>query len=404
MHSFFEASQVSTSSVATTVSVATSLTEVEALREVWSTFAITDIDADIDYFMTVVGADNHIKPHVMLIRRQNASDLMVVARVQTVSMPLRIGYRVFGRVSLRALIVSFDGILGTRNRTDEDLVFDFLRRALKAGTADIVHMRNIDVGSDRYAAAVSSTPRLLRGCGQPASHRWVADIPRSYDEFLNNRSPKTRSKMRGHDRALRKCYESNLQLRVFTRPETLPDLCSDMMKVASLSYQRGLGVGFSRSPVEIALIKLGLKKGWHRTWILYLNEQPVAFWTGIAYRNVFLVDTPGFDPKFGKESVGRFTMLRMVEDLCRETEISCLDFGQGEAEYKSAFGRAIRLEREVLLTAARPLPILLMTTYSLFCVVNNQARGLVGKSNWVRRLKTFWRRSKAPVATDQSGS
>lgn len=387
-----------------TVSVATSLTEVEALRNVWSAFAVTDIDAEIDYFMTVVGSDHQIMPHVMHIRRLNAPDLMVIARLQTVSMPLKLGYSVLGRISLRALVVSFDGILGTRNREDEDLAFYCLSQALKKGTADIVHMRNIDVGSDRYAAAVASTSLLMRSCGQPASHRWVADIPASYDEFLDNRSPKTRKKLRWHDRALKKSFKNNLQLRRFSRPKELSELCRDMQKIASSSYQGGLGVGFSGSPIEMALIRLGLDKGWHRTWILYLKDQPVAFWTGFAYRNTFYVNTPGFDPEFAKDSVGRFTMLRMIEDLCREPEITRLDFGQGEAEYKAAFGRNIRLEREILLTAARPLPFFLMMTHSLFSVVNNQARGLASKSLWVRNLKTLWRRSKASPEKSQSDS
>ncbi|MCV9967694.1 GNAT family N-acetyltransferase [Pararhizobium sp. BT-229] len=402
MHAILGLPQLSTRSDAVTVSVATSLREVEALRSVWSSFAVTDIDSDIDYFMTVVGNDDQIiEPHVLLIRRAADHDLLVVARLQKLTLPLRLGYSVLGEITLRALIISFDGILGSQGRADEDLVFSCLRQSLKKGKADIVLMRNVDVGGDRYAAALASTARLLRGCGQPASHRWVADIPGSFDEFLENRSSKTRKKLRWHDRALRKNFENGLQLRLFKRPEEMEELCRDMQAIASCSYQGGLGVGFSGTSIERALIRLGLAKGWHRTWILYLDGRPVSFWTGLAYGNTFFVGTPGFDPNFAKDSVGRFTMLRMVEDLCADSDISRLDFGQGDAEYKSSFGRDVRLEREILLISARPLTMFLMMTHSLFSVVNNQARKLAVKSKWVRHLKALWRRSKAPTAQSQ---
>ena len=52
MYAMSETLQAAARPDAVTLSVATSLQEVEALRSVWSSFAITDIDSDIDYFMT----------------------------------------------------------------------------------------------------------------------------------------------------------------------------------------------------------------------------------------------------------------------------------------------------------------------------------------------------------------
>lgn len=402
MHAIPGLPQVSTRPDAVTVCVATCLREVEELREVWSSFAVTDIDSDIDYFMAVAGNDDYvIGPHVLHIRRAADHNLLVAARLQKLTLPLQLGYSVLGQITLRGLIVSFDGILGSQSRADEDLVFGCLRQSLRKGEADIVLMRNVDVGGDRYAAAMASTARLFRGYGQHASRRWVADIPGSFDEFLEKRSSKTRSKLRYYDRVLRKDFGNGLRVRRFERPVEMEELCRDMQAIASRSYQHGLGVAFSDSPIERALIRLGLAKGWHRTWMLYLDGRPVSFWTGVAYGNTFFVGTPGFDPDFAKYSVGRFTMLRMVEDLCADSNISRLDFGQGEAEYKSSFGRAVRLESEILLISARPYPMLLMMTHSLFSLVNNQARKFAAQSKWARHLKALWRRSKAPIVQSQ---
>ncbi len=361
---------------------------------------MSDIDSDIDYFMAVVAnADRGIRPYVLRIRLEDGHGLLVVARIQQVRLPLRVGYSVLGHVDLLALIVSFDGILGSRGRADEYVAFAHLHGALAKGEADILIMRNIDVASDRYAAGVSSTIGLLRGFSPSPSRRWVADIPASFDEFLSSRSSKTRNTLRRHDKALRARYDGKIELRRFDQWHQMDEMCEAMRIVGSRSYQQGLGVAFSGSPLQMALIGLGLKKGWTRTWVLYLEGRPVSFWTGMAYGGIFYIGTPGFDPEFSKESVGRFTMLRMLEDLCADPAISLLDFGQGEAEYKSAFGRCIRRERELLLIAPRAGAMLRMATYSSLAALNDRGRRLVDRLGWTRSLRSMWRNRKAGTST-----
>ncbi len=379
----------------------TSLAGVEALRPLWCTFEVSDIDSDIDHFMAVVAnADKDVRPYVLHICLEDGHDLLVVARIQRVGLPLRVGYGVLGHITLPALIVSFDGIMGSRGRTDEDVAFACLRRALSNGAADVVIMRNIDAASDRYTAGAASTIRLLRGFSPPPSRRWVADIPDSFDGFLSTRSSKTRNTLRRHDRALRASYEGCIELRRFDQWHQMDEMCEAMRIVGSRSYQHGLGVAFSGSPLQMALIHLGLEKGWTRTWVLYLGGRPVSFWTGMAYGHTFYIGTPGFDPEFAKESVGRFTMLRMLEDLCADPAISLLDFGHGEAEYKSAFGRCARWERDLLLVAPRPVALLRMATYSSLAVLNDRARRLADRLGWTRSLRAMWRNKKAENVND----
>jgi hypothetical protein len=349
----------------------------------------------------VATADQGIRPYVLHIHFEDGHDLLVVARIQRTALPLRAGYRTLGHVPLRALIVSFDGIMGTRDRTEEDVAFACLRQALSKGEADIIIMRGIDVASDRYAAAIASTPRLFQGFNPSPSRRWVADIPGSMDEFLASRSSKTRNTLRRHDRALRSHYEGRMEIRRFDQLHQMDEMCEAMRLIASRSYQHGLGVAFSGSPLQMALIRLGLEKGWTRTWVLFLDGSPVSFWTGMAYGHTFFIGTPGFDPDFAKESVGRFTMLRMVEDLCADPNSSLLDFGQGEAEYKSAFGRCVRLERGVLLVAPDLAALLRVTAYSSLAAINDQGRKLVQRLGWARSLKAVWRRNKTNAVQDR---
>jgi len=233
-------------------------------------------------------------------------------------------------------------------------------------------------------------PWLARGHGQLPSRRWVADLPDSLDEFLTRRSAS--KKLRREERSFLKRFGSDIRLRCFDRIEDIDEAARDMVTVAARSYQHKLGAAFTDSAFNRALLKVGLEKGWARIWMLYLAERPVAFWSGTAYGKTFGTWTPGFDPDFAKDGVGRFTMFRMIEDLCKDPKISVLDFGPGEAVYKSRFGRPIHYEREVILAARRPWPLLAVWCHSLFSLANGLARRLASSNGWLSRLKTHWRK------------
>ncbi|TWG96728.1 CelD/BcsL family acetyltransferase involved in cellulose biosynthesis [Mesorhizobium sp. J18] len=381
---------------AVTVTIATTFEAVEKLRPAWHSLPVAEIDSDIDYFLTVVrNAEQILAPHVIHIRRPGRRDLMAVARLENLPVSFRFGYSIFGRATFRAIVLAFGGILGAESREDENLVIRHLLASLEKGAADLILMRNVLVDSSLYAAFIESVSPFRRANGQPMARRWIASIPDSFDTFLSTRSAKTRGNLRRHERQLLKDYGDRLRLQRFERPEELPDLLGDMETVASRTYQRGMGVGFMGSALDKGLMKLGLEKGWYKAWMLYLDERPVAFWTGMAYGDTFFIGTPGFDPEYTKDSVGRFTMLKMIGDLCANLDISRLDYGHGDAEYKAAFGHSAGFDCDVLIGSPRPRTILVLMAYSALSLLNNRAKHFIEETSWGRRLKTALRRSHA---------
>jgi len=373
------------------IEVARSVKAVEALRPLWASLAASDIDADIDFFLTVVQALPGAEPYVIHISKADG-DLLVVARIEDFRLPFKLGYATLGHAKVRALVVAFDGVLGAKRRGDEELAIGQLNAALKAGHADIVVMPSLDVAGDRMAAARNVVPWITRGHGQLPTRRWIADIPDTLEAFLARRSATTRSTLRREERGFLKRFGDDVRLRRFDRVEEIEEAARDMVAVGARSYQHNLGAAFTDSAFDRALLKIGFEKGWARVWMLYLGERPVAFWSGTAYGKTFGTWTPGFDPDFAKDRVGRFTMFRMIEDLCKDPAISVLDFGPGEAVYKSRFGRPIHHEREVIFAAMRPWPLVAVWCHSLFSLANGYARRLVSSNGWLSRLKTQWRK------------
>jgi len=387
------------------VVVARTVEEVEGLRGEWEAAGVSDIDSDIDYFLTVVkNAPGVVRPHVVLIRRPGRPSLLAVARLELLGVPLAVGYRTVARPQVRAVVVSFGGLVGVAGAGDEQLLAGELRRALDSGEADLLLVRKADVGGTVRDAVAGGVSWARRSHAQPVTRRWVAPVPDSFEVFLTHRRGRTRQKLRRYARVLERSYGEGLRVRRFEQPAEMAELCRDLEAVAARTYQRGLGAAYSGSPLDLGLIELGLRRGWYRAWMLYLNGKPVAFWTGTAYAGTFTTGTPGYDPQHTKDRVGTYTMLKMVEDLCAAADVRWLNFGPGDAEYKAAYGTPERAEADIFVVRRGLRPVTVSLTAGALSQVNSWGRQLTQDTGWGRRLKRAWRGSMTASRTEGTES
>ena len=147
--------------------------------------------------------------------------------------------------------------------------------------------------------------------------------------------------------------------------------------VYSHTYQHGLGVGFSDSGIEREVTTFALARGWFRGFVLYVEGQPCAFWHGIRYGRVFTTGATGYDPAFRDHRIGTYVLGRMVEELCGEDDLEWIDFGFGDAEYKSHFGDDRWLEEDVFVWAKRVRPVVLNGARTTLLAVDRSAKSLL---------------------------
>ena len=375
------------------VSVARTAEEVERLRPVWNELAPGHIDSDIDYFLAVAGNGQQVvSPFVVHIRRASLPDILIVARLENLPVRFRLAYWTFARTTVRAVVVAFNGVLGARGPDDLAMAMAETLRLLSQEKAGVILMRNVQSEGELHSVAKRMAGALRVSHAQRVDRAWSAVIPRTLDLFLAGRSARTRSTLRRDDRLLREALGDGLRLRRFDRIEELGELCRDMTLVSSRTYQGALGAGYNDSPMERALVSLGLRKGIFRGWILYAGERPIAYWAGMAHGQTFFPTTPGFDPAFTHLSVGRYTMFRMIEDLCAEGRYTQLDLGRGDAQYKREYAVATGDLVDVWVAAPRPRPIMIVGMVSLSAAIDRAGRTLIDKLSWAQRLKKAWRR------------
>lgn len=382
------------------VTVAKTPEAVEALREVWNGIDVVNLDADIDYFLTVAGnADQVISPYVVHIQRSDLPDILVVARLENLPVRYKLAYWTFFRVTLKAIVVTFDGVLGARDPDDQAVAMATLRRLMDDGAADLILMRNVDVGGGLHAAAVGPVSGIRLARALPVDRLWETQLTGTLDAFLlERRSAKSRSSFRREDRLLHEEFGDRLKLRRFQRADEMEELCRDMEFLSTRTYQHGLGAGFSNSGMQRALVSLGLRAGNYRCWMLYVDDRPIAFWAGTAHGQSFFPSTPGFDPDYSRHSIGRYTMFRMFEDLCADEAITRIDFGRGDAQYKMEYAQVRAEATDVWIAARRLRPILAVNALSIAALANGRGRRWVENLHFGRRLKTLWRRRLAKRA------
>lgn len=371
--------------------VARSLEEVEALRPEWERVAITNPEADLDVFRSVVESSPEvIRPHVVMIDRPAGPPALAVARLEERTLELKAGYRTLARPRLRALSVVYAGIAGAAGEDDYRELLDELHHAVRDGEADLLCLAKLRTDSTLFELARTLGSAVSRDHAPAVVPRTDVTVPDEFDAFLKARSRNTRDNVKRYGKRLERAHGEGLEVRAYRVPEEVDEALAAMEPVAATTYQRALGVGFRDEPRQRALLELGARHGHFRAWVLSIEGAPVAFWYGLAYDGTFYIGSPGYDPAHGDLRVGQYLQMQMMRDLCADPAVQRLDYGFGDAQYKRSFGDRTWEEADVLIFAARPRALAVNATRTGVALATRTAKRVLGPE----RIGTLKRRAR----------
>jgi CelD/BcsL family acetyltransferase involved in cellulose biosynthesis len=374
------------------VTVARTVDELEPLRDAWELLRGRHVTAHPDHFLTVLRErEEAVRPHVVLLERDGVPAALALGRIEDLRLPAKIGYREVVAPRLRALTIVYGGFLGETAEPVQRRMLEELRGALSEGEADLLRLRMLELGSPLHALASRMAPAPLRGhLGRPSVHLDAA-IPDTFEEFLRARSAKTRQNIRYYGKRLVARYGDALRLETFHDGADLDRLYSDTGRVAATTYQQALEASFVDTPLRRALTELGIREGWFRAYLLYLEDQPVAYWHGSTYRGVHGPGVTGYDPAYRDLRVGTYVLARRLEDACDDPTVTVADFGFGDAEYKRHVADRSFLEEDVLVYAPSFRGI--RANVSRTAVLGTAALGrrVLRDEGTVARVKRWWR-------------
>ena len=170
---------------------------------------------------------------------------------------------------------------------------------------------------------------------------YVVDLAGDFDTYLRSHfKPKSRQNLQ---RAVRRfdeqfAREGQPVWRVATTPEQVQGFLQRAAALSARTYQqRLLGVGIVDDERSREAFRLAAEQGRARGYELYAGEQLVAFAWCRALGGRLVYDTIGYASEAAAHSPGNVLLYHLLADLFALGRYRLLDFGPGEAAYKSLF-------------------------------------------------------------------
>jgi len=373
------------------VATVRTLDELETLREEWLPLIGSSITTHPDYYRAVIETEPQVEaPYVLTARRDGRLDAILLARFERIPLPCKLGYRTVLAPNVRSITVIYEGYLGNVEEHGARLVSE-LRSAIDHGVADVLLFRHLNVEHPLHRAATRAGGLLTRQRLGRQMVCWERTLPPTYDDFLASLSKSTRTGLTRYLKKVDRDFDGRLRTRRFRKPEDLDEYFRDAELVAAKSYQRGLGAGVRDDPRQRRRAAVAAEHGWFRSHMVYLDGAPIAFCGGEGFKERFRYGIPAYDPEYADYRIGNYVLMKLVEDLCEDPELTLLDFGFGDAEYKRRFGDRSWYEEDVLLYARRPRPVMINLVRTAFLGVNSAALALGKRTGVLSRIKNWWR-------------
>jgi hypothetical protein len=174
-------------------------------------------------------------------------------------------------------------------------------------------------------------------------------ITGSFEDYLGTLGGKSRHTLRKNVRKL-EALGNPLRLERVDRPEQVPGFLRTALEVSKNSWQhRVLGQRVSDSEKATRSMMDLAERGLLRAYLLYSGEEACAFSVAYQHRGIVNAQETGYHQEFAPYSPGKVLLYLIVQDLHADKEVTLLNFGMGDAEYKRWFADTERAESSWLL-------------------------------------------------------
>ncbi len=185
--------------------------------------------------------------------------------------------------------------------------------------------------------------------------------------------------------------EGNVRLERISSPSQIEKAIVDILKIERNSWKEKQGTSFTADP-KLALFysdiaRYTAQKGWYRSYILYLNSNPIAHLFGIAYQNKYYALKTSYDLNYRNLSPGVVLFQLVLQDVF-EAKISEFDFLGVESRWKNELASGLRKHVDVYLYSRSPLSVSKkLYENSLKPFIRNKAPFVISLKNYMKHAK-----------------
>jgi hypothetical protein len=256
---------------------------------------------------------------------------------------------------------------------------------------DLAIFEQIKVDSFERDAVKKVFGCAWRALEKEDSNHWLMSLPATWYEFLKGRNRKHRYWLNRLPRVLDREFGGQWNIKCYDSQALAMEFVDAAELVASKSYHRSLEVGFRRDKEYIERIALDARYGRLRGYVLFIQDEPKAFWYCFVYQSTLHLVATGFDPSCRDYEVGTILLMKVFQEHCG-TDVKMVDFGPGDADYKRRFGSSYFVESSVYVFSSSVRGFCLHALHSTTTFVNKLGKSLLDRLKITQRVKTFWKR------------
>ena len=376
------------------IRIARDFAEVESLRDAWSRWP-GHRDSEIDFYLMILRSYPEVlRPHVIALYRNGQPEAILIGRLEQKKLAFRVGYLTLFRHKARCLEFVYDGLRGNASPENTEILVREVMNCLRSGEADLAILEFVRIDSVLYQFSKTLPGFLGRDTSPSQTGHESLKLPPSIDELYKRMSSKRRAEIRRKAKKFVAQASPSINIVCYRDAEQLDRIFQDVEEIAKKTYLRGLGAGFEDNTLVRARLELCARKGWLRAYVLYIGDQPCAYWIGMLCGETFYGEYVGYDPEYRLLSPGMFVMLNVIETFCNGTSgdtVREVDFGFGNAEYKSALCNSSSVEASVFVFAPTFKGLRLNLVRTAARMLDQVARKTVSRVNLLQKIKKTWR-------------
>lgn len=235
-------------------------------------------------------------------------------------------------------------------------------------------------------------------CPSGIQERLTIEFPAKADEYWQKFSSKTRSTFRRKQKKI-----GATRLVRITEAEQVADFLEAAHVVSQRTWQSAqLGLRIHNSDVEAQLFTFLATQNALRSYLLYVDDQPVAFLIGTQFQGHFSYEEVGYDRDFADRSPGLVLLLHVLDDLVKDNPPRRFDFGGGEADYKRLFATSTSESGSVWLVSPGWRSRFWLRYLRVCRVADRLARSSINKLGLTTLMRQLIRGKRATLKTDRS--
>lgn len=222
--------------------------------------------------------------------------------------------------------------------------------------------------------------------------RYYVDLSGSFSDYLNKFSPKTRSTLLRKVRRFGELSGGEISWREYSHAGEMEEFYQMARDVSAKTYQEKLldsgfpaSSSFRQEILDLASHDLA------RGYILFCRGRPIAYMFCRVDEHVILYDYVGYDPEYGRWSVGTVLQYRVLEKLFGEGRFRLFDFAEGEGSHKEFFSTGSTQCSDIYYFRRTVRDIIMLATHTAVVAVSRSLGRVLDLLQVKARIKKLFR-------------